>query len=51
MAKNEKVENNSMQLSSINQSLQNTGTSSIPPKKDTNKMANSANKVTPVGST
>ena len=48
---NEKVENNSTQLAAINQSLQNTGTSSIPPKKDTNKMANSANKVTPVGST
>ena len=48
---NEQVENNSTQLSALNTSLQNTGTSSIPPKDQTNEMADSANKVTPVGST
>ena len=48
---NEKVENNSTQLAALNTSLQNTGKSSIPPKDQTNEMANSANKVTPVGST
>ena len=48
---NEKVENNSTQLAALNTSLQNTGKSSIPPKDQTNEMANSANKLTPVGST
>ena len=48
---NEKVENNSTQLAALNTSLQNTGKSSIPPQDQTNEMANSANKVTPVGST
>lgn len=40
---NEKVENNSTQLASINKSLQNTGTSSIPSKEKTNEMAASGN--------
>jgi len=50
-AMKEQVDSNSAAVQAINSQMQNTGKSSIPPQKDTERMANSANTTKPITTT